>query len=178
MAIRRLSIFDLNKAGVFARGRCVGTASWGDVEAGEHVEFEADTEGADPFLRVFYTAVNTQTGDRRGHNHHIYLDKTPCRYGRHRYWYLCPMQGCGKRVAILYVAGIRIACRRCLALKYASKQYNWHSMIGKMDRWWRMQEQEKRIRVKFWRGQPTRRYERFERKYCLASAGAFTAMRR
>lgn len=177
MSVRRLSIFDLNKAGLFVRGRCAGTASWGEGESGEHVGLEAYTEGIDPFLCVFYTAVNNQTGDRRDYSHRIYLEKTSCRYGRYRYWYLCPMQGCGRRVAILYVAGTRIACRRCLALKYASKQYNWHSMVGKMDRWWRMRETEKRIRVKFWKGMPTKRYERFERKYCLASAGAFTAMK-
>lgn len=32
----------------------------------------------------------------------VNLDKTPCNYGGHRTWFLCPARGCGRRVAVLY----------------------------------------------------------------------------
>ena len=35
---------------------------------------------------------------------HIRGTSTPCNYGKHRYWFLCPNHGCNKRVAKLYLA--------------------------------------------------------------------------
>jgi len=45
------------------------------------------------------------------------LDWTDCNLGRKRPWFLCPVRGCGRRVAILYGDGI-FACRRCYRLTY------------------------------------------------------------
>jgi hypothetical protein len=45
---------------------------------------------------------------------------TPCNYGGHRAWFLCPARGCGRRVAILYLGGIA-ACRHCYQLAYDSQ---------------------------------------------------------
>ena len=50
---------------------------------------------------------------------------TPCPMGGHRPWFACPL--CGRRVAILYLAGA-LACRRCLHLAYPSTRE------GKIDR--------------------------------------------
>ena len=49
------------------------------------------------------------------------LVRTPCNYGGARAWFLCPIKGCGRRVAILY-AGATLACRRCHQLSYPSQQ--------------------------------------------------------
>ncbi len=46
------------------------------------------------------------------------LDKTPCFFGGHRQWFLCP--NCHKRVAILYGAGKYFFCRHCHNLTYQS----------------------------------------------------------
>ena len=54
-------------------------------------------------------------------NHPVYLDWTPCNFGGHRHWFLCPARGCGWRVAIIYGGGI-FACRRCYQLVYASQR--------------------------------------------------------
>lgn len=32
----------------------------------------------------------------------VYFDWTPCNYGGERRWFICPIMGCGKRVAVLY----------------------------------------------------------------------------
>ena len=47
------------------------------------------------------------------------LTYTSCNYGNSRVWFECPQ--CRKRVAILYV-DIKIACRTCQRLNYASQQ--------------------------------------------------------
>ena len=46
---------------------------------------------------------------------------TPCHYGGRRPWFLCPMQGCGRRVAILHFRGSYFLCRHCHSLGYASQ---------------------------------------------------------
>lgn len=51
----------------------------------------------------------------------VHFAKTPCRYGGHRTWLLCPR--CGKRVAVLY-GGKLFWCRACHGLTYGSQQEN------------------------------------------------------
>ena len=50
----------------------------------------------------------------------ISFDRTPCNYGGHRTWFLCPR--CWKRVALLYGAGKYFFCRHCYDLAYSSQQ--------------------------------------------------------
>ena len=47
----------------------------------------------------------------------VRLSWTPCHYGGRRAWFICPAQGCGKRVAILY-GGATFVCRKCHQLTY------------------------------------------------------------
>jgi len=56
----------------------------------------------------------------------IAFDRTPCKYGGHRTWFLCPR--CWKRVAVIYGAGKYFLCRHCYDLAYSSQQE------GKSDR--------------------------------------------
>lgn len=66
----------------------------------------------------------------------VYLDTTPCHYGGGRTWFTCPQ--CGRRCAIVYFAGARFDCRRCLNLAYASQS---DDAIGRM---WREQRKIER----------------------------------
>lgn len=50
----------------------------------------------------------------------VLFDRTPCNYGGHRTWFLCPH--CRKRVAVLYGAGKLFLCRNCYGLTYGSQQ--------------------------------------------------------
>jgi hypothetical protein len=52
----------------------------------------------------------------------VSFDLTPCNYGGHRTWFLCPR--CWKRVAVLYGAGKYFLCRHCYDLTYSSQQEN------------------------------------------------------
>ena len=51
----------------------------------------------------------------------VRISSTPCHYGGHRYWFICPAQGCGRRVAKLY-SGRIFACRHCYQLAYPSQR--------------------------------------------------------
>ncbi len=39
-----------------------------------------------------------------------------------RPWFVCPGEGCRRRVAILYLEGLRFLCRQCLDLAYPSQR--------------------------------------------------------
>ena len=52
----------------------------------------------------------------------VRLDQTPCTYGGTRRWFTCPVAGCGRRVAILYMGGRYFACRNCYKLVYESQR--------------------------------------------------------
>jgi hypothetical protein len=51
----------------------------------------------------------------------VQFEWTPCNYGSHRAWFRCPAESCGRRVAILYFAGV-FACRHCHQLAYWSQR--------------------------------------------------------
>lgn len=76
--------------------------------------------------------------DWRAIEYPVRLQWTQCNYGGRRAWFLCPAQGCCRRVAILYGGGI-FACRHCHQLVYESQH----------ERWWdRALSQSQTIRVK------------------------------
>lgn len=56
------------------------------------------------------------------HRYPITLARTPCHLGGDRPWFLCPTDGCSRRVAILYLSHGRFACRHCLKLAYQSQR--------------------------------------------------------
>jgi len=49
----------------------------------------------------------------------VWFERTPCNYGGERLWFHCPH--CGRRVAVLYGAGVRFLCRHCYDLSYGSQ---------------------------------------------------------
>ncbi len=52
----------------------------------------------------------------------VNIDWTPCNYGGQRPWFMCPMGGCGQRIAILYGSNGIFACRQCHQLAYQSQR--------------------------------------------------------
>ncbi|QPJ61642.1 MAG: hypothetical protein G3M70_06990 [Candidatus Nitronauta litoralis] len=73
---------------------------------------------------VILNYKHRQSGDEwKKESYPVYLDWTHCNYGGKRPWFLCPVQGCRRRVAILYSAGI-FACRQCNQVLYTSQMEN------------------------------------------------------
>ena len=60
-------------------------------------------------------------GAESRHTYPVYLTSTDCHLGGERRWFLCPREGCMRRVAILYASDIFV-CRRCRQLAYLSQR--------------------------------------------------------
>ena len=53
----------------------------------------------------------------------VRLEWTDCNMGGRRVWFRCPANGCGRRVAVLYLGGAGVfACRHCYRLAYACQR--------------------------------------------------------
>jgi len=53
-------------------------------------------------------------------DHPVLLEWTLCNYGGRRAWFLCPANGCGRRVGLLYFKGVFL-CRKCYGFVYDSQ---------------------------------------------------------
>jgi hypothetical protein len=51
----------------------------------------------------------------------VHLTWSSCNFGGQRAWWLCPVAGCGRRVAVLY-GGKVYACRHCHQLTYRTQR--------------------------------------------------------
>lgn len=91
-------------------------AWWRDGHKRNSVGYEVDTSGTMAWIRVQYQ--NKQTGV--AYDYKIYLTSTVPNYGGKRWWFVCPIQGCGKRVSVLYMGRI-FACRHCCNLAYSTQ---------------------------------------------------------
>ena len=58
------------------------------------------------------------TADGKDVSGPLTLGATTPHLGGFRFWFRCPGQECGRRVAILYVTKNGLLCRRCLGLVY------------------------------------------------------------
>jgi hypothetical protein len=77
------------------------------------------------------TATDWQSVEQR-----VPIAWTACHLGGRRPWFRCTGyaggQSCGRRVALLYLAGKFFACRRCYGLAYTSQQESsWYRGLGK-----------------------------------------------
>jgi hypothetical protein len=71
--------------------------------------------------RVFLTYRHRSSGeDWKDEEYPVRVVQTPCNLGGSRPWFICPVLGCGRRVAILYEGGIGKAhsfatsrCEKC-----------------------------------------------------------------
>ena len=116
----RLDVRDLARRGLFGAGPgrlALGTMAW--TRRGEPAgEIGVEYAGDEPGAVVLDYQVRRAGGPWERVRERVPLDRTPCRYGGARPWFLCP--GCGGRRAVLYCAGGLFRCRGCHGLAYAS----------------------------------------------------------
>ena len=117
----------------FLCGIASRTISWTDG-AGESrgsigVTVQLENWGcAYSFVRLNYTVSSFYSDESEDFNYEIRLTTTPCNFGGHRYWFICPLSidsvGCGRRVRTLYLppGGKYFGCRHCYNLTYKSQQ--------------------------------------------------------
>ena len=115
---RQLDIRMLHRDRVFdAPG--IGRVRWMHKETcrGE-IGYHADTEGLT--LDYFYSRPGR---DSERILLSVSLEWSYCNFGGRRPWFICPGDGCGRRVATLY-GGRLFLCRHCLRLSYKSRKEN------------------------------------------------------
>jgi len=101
-----LDIFSLKKRGYLIDG-WRGTLSWthGGNELssiGADVSMMVDTTPKG-MIELYYAPTDRPEGCTNTLRYPIGLAITYCNYGRYRWWFRCPLQGCNKRVAKLYL---------------------------------------------------------------------------
>lgn len=160
----RLSIVKLREWGLLRPGGRSGSFTWStDGEQVGIIGYEmnvSEVGGAQSWMRLRYRHRDGWGGEWIDCDYQVDLATTPCRYGGGRYWFLCPLRGCGRRSGMLYLAGEYAGCRTCYNLRYGSQQRNWGNIYSRMGRYFDFNEKEEKMRVKYWRGMPTKRYER------------------
>jgi hypothetical protein len=91
---------------------------WLNWSRGEERSGSATLMVRDDFLTLSYRWRDP--GDEwQEMSHRIQLEHTRCHFGGRRPWMRCPR--CGRRVAVLYIAGAPTGCRRCLNVAYESQ---------------------------------------------------------
>jgi len=120
----RLDIRQLKKSGYFRTGK-IGFLKWsrnGKPKALLIFGIAAD--------RLFLIYLRRPRGDEwETIEQIVHLNWTPCNYGGHRTWFLCP--SCLRRVAVLYGAGKYFWCRHCYGLTYSSQKKDIMSRLAK-----------------------------------------------
>ena len=111
----RIDIRYLKKIGVFSNSWSSGTLAW--ENRGKRTGSFRYRREEDGILLIY--KAQRGSSDWYDIKQQIRLDQTPCNFGGYRYWFICP--DCGRRVGVLYGAGIRFLCRHCYNLAYASQ---------------------------------------------------------
>jgi len=106
--------------------RRMGAWIWTNSYTGERaasIGYEANTTVTLPWVRLSYTITPTG-GDPEHYDYKILLVTTRPHFGGVRWWFVCPLVGCGRRVGKLYLPpGSRYyGCRHCYQLTYESCQ--------------------------------------------------------
>ena len=111
-----LDVRRLAREGMLRPGRC-GTWHW--IRRGETV--------ASIYIRAEQGQIALEYRHRSNsevwvsEKYPVRIERTRCNLGGSRPWFICPVAGCGRRVAILYGGDI-FACRQCHQLVYASSR--------------------------------------------------------
>ena len=106
--VRRLS-----REGLVSPGQSYRWKWTGNGEDLASVEVRIDAER----VNLSYRTRGEDRDDWAAKEYAVTIERTPCHFGGSRPWLLCPVAGCGRRVAILY-GGPIFACRHCHRLAY------------------------------------------------------------
>lgn len=117
-AYRRLDVRSLQRDGLLTPGHAYG---WNWSRDGKTLASIQIQTGADRITLIY--RHRRSTGEWKDENYPVQLEWTGCNYGGGRAWFNCPADGCGRRVALLYLGGSGIfACRHCYRLAYACQR--------------------------------------------------------
>ncbi len=127
------------------------------------------TDKDNPYVIFKYSLINQATKEKNDYEYKVLLDKTPCNYGGWRYWFICPLNNCRRRVGKLYLAGKYFGCRHCHDLTYASQNVNrkhgYYYLFKTIEIGEKIREMENDIKRKYYAGKPTKKMKKILQLY-------------
>lgn len=95
-----------------------GTLSWGKNQ----VRYETERHSVACYIRLQYVRSDVFTGQKNNVDLSIKMSHTIPHYGGYRWWFICPLKGCERRVAKLHKPPLAayFGCRHCHNLTYQS----------------------------------------------------------
>lgn len=180
-ALKKIQNWWLKKNGYLVGWGRSGGIKWTNSFSGTESSISISTlvYGEERYLRIYYTQTD-QEGSKKDFDYKIPLTSTPCYFGGCRYWFICPWFSsgvyCGRRVGVLYKDGNYFACRHCYDLSYSSRNQSKLSLFPELDTLFKaekIEEKKAHLRVKFWKGMPTKKYQKLEIKETLLKRRLF-----
>lgn len=161
----KLSIFRLKEWNLLECFDCYTTVTWTSSllgtknTVGLHVYAGKRDE---PYISLQYTHTN-HNGESERYFYNVIMATTVCNFGGVRYWFICPLNNCGRKVAKLYkpLGEKYFGCRHCYDLSYESRnecrlaRFGGIGYLIKAER--QYEELYKSIERWTWRGKPTRK---------------------
>lgn len=163
-----LNISLFKNQGYLEKGQRRGNARWTYPGGYQNdIDFITTINGdGNDNIEFRYTCNDRYTGEKEDMNYKIRLTTTPCHYGGRRYWFVCPLtkneQYCGRRVGVLFSINKWFGCRHCGEIAYRAQMRGGRyrgSSVSLPD----IEKIEKKVKRKYYNGQPTRKYKRLMR---------------
>uniref|UniRef100_A0A7C4M2Z3 Uncharacterized protein n=1 Tax=candidate division CPR3 bacterium TaxID=2268181 RepID=A0A7C4M2Z3_UNCC3 len=123
---------------------------------------------ASRFARLKYTQTDL-CGNKNDFDYKIDIIATECNFGGERYWFICPLDGCGRKTRILYKNGDYFGCRYCQKLTYKSRNKNRRGKIFSLthfiDLTQKIEELSEGVKKHHYQGKTTRKQKRINNLY-------------
>ncbi len=165
-ASKRIELSWLKTKGYFPReeAHIGGEIKWSFCgEPTGDIRVEVNTMTDPPYLRMKYRARKHGTSEEwRDKDYQFSLERLPCHFGGFKWFVRCQLSKneiyCGRRVRVLYSVGDYFGCRHCANLTYQRCNYGgrYKGFLSIPD----LDEQEEKVKRRFYRGKPTRKYRR------------------
>ncbi|MFM2357881.1 MAG: hypothetical protein RJA61_618 [Candidatus Parcubacteria bacterium] len=140
------------------------------------INFHIDTSEPSPHIQLTYKVKNYWENEEswKDIDHKVNLEKIPCYFGGFRWFFSCPR--CYKKIAVLYLTNSYFICRKCANLTYEScnenKRYK-NGIFAILGKSLRAEEYYEKIKRKFYKGRPTRKYRRYIKMESLSTMSTF-----
>ena len=115
----------LNKNNYFTGGVKRGEITWSlNGKNTGSISIIVSMVKGDEYIRFQYMQTDRKkTAETTKLDYMARLSSTPCYFGGRRWWFICPLDACHRRVGSLHLGrGKYFGCRHCLNLTYTSSQ--------------------------------------------------------
>jgi hypothetical protein len=167
---RKVNLVRLKEWGLLPKeGFVQGNIYWsvGD-ERTSNINIQVDTAATVPHIRFMYRSRDwweTSENAWVSRDYSFNLESVPCRYGGKKWFIRCGLSKngvyCGRRARVLFSIGGWYGCRNCGNITYASSNYGgrYKGFVSIPD----IDAQEAKVKRRFYRGKPTRKYRKLLR---------------